>query len=292
MSLEMAERVLVALAHEPALESVHLAGGEATLNSELLLAVVQMAIKHDVRLSYLETNAAWCADLDETFRRLTRLKEAGLPGLLVSASMFHLEFVPFAYTRNCVDAACQVFGRHNVLIWLPHMYAALDQMPDHHRTWRLSEFCDHFGLARYDERLPGLYQTIAAGRAPEALRECYTSYPAERFASERCGHDLCSTTHFHIDLYGNLITGFCAGIASGSIDDLHPEITPDRSPIVHTLCEEGPFGLSELAKHEHGFVHRHEGYVSKCDLCYDVRRQLHTTARFSELRPVDYYECR
>ncbi len=286
----MVEHVCAALAREPLLHSVHLAGGEATLRFELLLSLVRVAVKYDVPLSYLETNASWCADREETRDRLLQLKSAGLPALLVSASMFHLEFVPFVNTRNCVEVGHEVFGSDNTIIWLPHTYRLLAQLPDERRTWSLPEFCHHFGLELDDSRLPGLYQVIPGGRAPEALRNCYERRPPEAFRHDRCNGELFSATHFHIDLYGNLFTGFCAGLAAGTVDELHPEITPERFPLTNTLCEKGPYGLSDLAIHEHGFTPRQDGYVSKCDLCYNVRQYLHETGSFEELRPADYYQ--
>jgi hypothetical protein len=291
MTEQMVERVCAALAQEPLLDSVHLAGGEATLHFELLLSLVRHAVRYDVPLSYVETNAGWCADREETRDKLTQLKSAGLPALLVSASMFHLEFVPFINTRNCVEVGQEVFGPDRVIIWLPHMYRLLAQLPDEQRTWSLPEFCGHFGLELDDPRLPGLYQVIPGGRAPEALRKCYQPRPPEAFRRDLCHSELFSTTHFHIDLYGNLFTGFCAGLAAGTVDELHPEITPERFPLSHTLSEKGPCGLVDLAIREHRFTPRQDGYASKCDLCYDVRQYLHETGGFEELRPGDYYRC-
>ena len=90
----------------------------------------------------------------------------------------------------------------------------------------------------------------------------------------------------HFDLYGNLFTGGCAGICPGQTDDLHPAISEAGTPIFHTLCAEGPCGLLKFCD---DFEPDPEGYAGKCDLCYQVRRQLHATGRFPELRPDCFY---
>ena len=64
-----------------------------------------------VRLSYLETNGMWCTDVDTAREGFSGLARAGLPGVLVSASPYHNEFIPFARTQTCVEAAIDVFGR-------------------------------------------------------------------------------------------------------------------------------------------------------------------------------------
>jgi MoaA/NifB/PqqE/SkfB family radical SAM enzyme len=291
MTLDMAERVFSALKDEPMLDSIHLAGGEATLQFDLLVDTVRLAVDMGVPLSYVETNAIWCAEREETREKLAKLRKAGLPAILVSASMFHNEFVPFAYTRNCVEIGEEVLGRGGVIVWLPNMYRILFQMPGENETHSLREFCEFLGISQCDPNIPNLYGVIPGGRAPEGLRECYKLRPAEAFESERCDAEIFSTTHFHIDLYGNLFTGFCAGLAAGTVENLHPEIMEESFPILHTLVEMGPYGLMEMASKGYDFTPREDGYVSKCDLCYEVRKHLHMRGDLHELRPPDYYRC-
>ncbi|MHC4860440.1 MAG: radical SAM protein [Planctomycetota bacterium] len=81
MSMEMAERVFAALRREPHLQSIHLAGGEATLRFDLLVETVRLAASAGLPLAYLETNAHWCGDREETREKLTRLLEAGTRGV-------------------------------------------------------------------------------------------------------------------------------------------------------------------------------------------------------------------
>ena len=287
MSVEMAERVFAALGRERQLQSIHIAGGEPFLRPGLLEEVIRLGMSMSAPIHYVETNAFWCTDDEKAGQQLARLKEAGLPAILISVSMFHNEFVPFERTRICVEAGREVFGR-NVILYLPHMYDLLAKLPDE-GTHSLEEFCRHFGLSERGQQVPELYQVIPSGRSVEALREFYEAHPAARFRGQTCRRDLLSTTHFHIDQHGDLFTGLCAGLAPATVERLHPTLTPDTHPVCHRLCSEGPYGLMQTAAERFGFQPRSEGYVSKCDLCYDVRKRLVQAGGFAELRPASFY---
>jgi hypothetical protein len=288
MSLETASRVFQALAREKHLDAIHIAGGEATLNLDHLVKIIEMASEYNIPLSYLETNASWCEDRQVALQGMERLKNAGLPAILVSVSMFHNEFVPFRASRNAVETATEVFGRHGVYIYLPHMYEFLAHLPDD-GTHSLEQLCRYAGIDAASPEVVQTYGIIPGGRAAGALRNCYRPRPASRFRHENCLGELLNTTHFHIDPEGNLFTGLCAGIAAATPEDLHPEIQPETYPVLSILMEEGPFGLMALARREAGYTERPEGYVSKCDLCYEVRKALHATGRYEELCPAYFY---
>jgi hypothetical protein len=287
MSLETARKVFAALTREPQLYSIHLAGGEATIHLDLLEEIIQLAAQMGIPIEYLETNAHWCTDQQKTKTALERLKKAGLPGLLVSASMFHNEFVPFKRTRLCAEVGREVFGYGNVIVWLPETYKLLSQMPDD-GVHSLEEFCQWAGIEDRLDLLPRLYQLIPGGRTCTALRDCYKETPADSLRRHTCLRELTNTTHFHIDLYGQLFTGLCAGLVTANVDNLHPEITEQSHPIIWKLCTEGPYGLMQWAKDEYNYQPK-DGYISKCDLCIDVRRCLHQTENFNELQPTGFY---
>ncbi|MHC4943807.1 MAG: radical SAM protein [Planctomycetota bacterium] len=289
ITMETAKRALAALAREPRLESIHLSGGEAALRMDLLCDITRLAREMGVRLSYLETNASWCTSPEKTEERFRQMREAGLPGVLVSVSMFHNEFVPFARTRNAVEAAVRVFGRHNVFVWLPHLYEALERNPEPDRTHSLEEFCERAGLTDRWDLLPRLYSLIPGGRVPAALRQCYQPQSAAAFRTVRCLGQLTSTSHFHIDPYGNLFTGLCAGIVAADVDNLHPEISESTHPVFSTLCSGGPYGLMQQVVEEFGYEEKPEGYISECDLCLDVRTFMRSRKKFNELEPEAFY---
>lgn len=287
MTLDAAERVFAALAGEPRLGDVHLAGGEATLDFDRLLDVIAVARRHRVPISYLETNAVWCVDDATTERKMTALAEAGLRCVLISASPFHNEFIPFARTRRCVAAAERILGPGGAFVWVDPMYRALAQLPAE-RTHTLEEFLQRANLAERPQTLRQLYPMTPGGRVVERLRECFTAQPMAAFEGESCAAELASTQHFHIDPNGNLFTGHCPGIAVATIDDLHPPVSAETHPITTALWQRGPAGLVELAGD--AFEPRPEGYVSKCDLCLHARHVLRATGRYNELRPDAFYQ--
>lgn len=288
MQLSLADRVFDTLTGESHLQDIHLAGGEATLRMALLEEVIRLAKTKRVPLSYLETNAVWCVDSKRTRDGFERLAAAGLPAVLVSASMFHAEFIPFERTRRAVEIARQVFGPQGVIVWVPPLYEALSQLPAD-RKLSLETFCEAAGLSDRMEVLPDLYYLTPGGRVIDALRECYRPEPAESFKDAACRKELLNTRNFHIDPNGYLFTGLCPGIAAATIEQLHPKITRENAPITWTLMKYGPFGLLELAREACGLEPDQHTYISKCDLCYRVRKHLHATGHYPELRPANYY---
>ncbi len=287
MSLPTAERVLGALAGEPQLDGIHFAGGEATLRMDRLVRIVEMTVEAGLRIDYLETNGYWCVDAASARARFDRLAEAGLPGVLISASPYHNEFIPLDRTRRCIQAAREVFGPGGVFVWTTGMYELLGRL-DSARTHRLEEFLAAAGAADRPEVLRRIYPLTPGGRVVEALRECFSAQPAEAFAGQACAAELTSTHHFHVDPEGNLFTGHCPGLAAADASDFHPAITPETHPVFTTLHAQGPAGLSPLAA-EAGWRARAEGYVSKCDLCLDVRRALLAGGGYAEVRPEHFY---
>jgi MoaA/NifB/PqqE/SkfB family radical SAM enzyme len=288
MTPEKMREVFTALANEPGIESIHIAGGEATMRMDLLEESIRLAVDMGLRICYVETNAFWCKNPNTTVRQLERLRAAGLDALLVSVSMYHNEFIPFECTRNCIEAASEVFGEHNVLVYLPHLYQMLSQLP-HQETHTLEEFRECFGIAEDSQELLQLFPLIPGGRVGEALGECYEHAPAECFMHESCYADLTNTSHFHIDNHGNLITGYCAGLSVATIENLHPVVTESDYPLFMRLCQAGPYGLYEIARDQYGYQQNPRGYISKCDFCFQLRRFLHDKDQFPELRPTSFY---
>ncbi|MCE5325738.1 MAG: radical SAM protein [Planctomycetaceae bacterium] len=289
MTMETARTIFSALQREQRLHSVHLAGGEATLRMDLLVDVVALASETGIPLAYLETNAIWCVDEGKTRTVMRRLADAGLPAVLVSASMYHNEFVPFARTKMCVEIAHEVFGRGGVIVWVQHVYDALEAIGQHDRTHTLEEFCALTGLADRPQALPGLYGLTVGGRVCSALRDCFVPQAGESYRNCTCRRELTSTSHFHIDPGGRLFTGTCAGIVPATSEDFHPAISAASHPVFTTLCGGGPWALAELAARQCAFKPREQGYVSKCDLCLDARGSLERLGTYSELAPAGFY---
>jgi hypothetical protein len=99
--------------------------------------------------------------------------------------------------------------------------------------------------------------------------------------------------HNHFDNYGNYMPGFCGGISMGSwyeIDTLTRDgIDLESRPVLKFLVEGDFEGLTRFAN-DSGYEEVAEGYISKCDLCLDIRKFLVTKSEFNELQPKAFYE--
>ncbi len=288
MSEEMIDRTFAALADEPSLHGIHLAGGEATLNWERLEYAIKSAGRHGVNVDYLETNVAWCDDFDTAYDGFERLRKAGLNGVLISASLFHNEFTPLEKTKAGIQAAQEVFGRYGVIVWTPVVLQLMDGL-DATKRHPLKRSCELLGLdpERGDVWRVHDYLT-PGGRTTEKLTEGVERRSAEDFAGQSCRATLESTSHFHIDPYGNLFTGHCPGISVADINDFHPELSKESATVYLALLKGGPYSVwQELAS---DFEPDPLGYISRCHLCLDLRQHLRRVGKHGELRPDDFYD--
>jgi len=289
MSEEMIDRTFTALASERSLHGVHIAGGEATLNWERLLYAIDSARRHGVSLDYVETNGHWCDDEATARDGFLRMRKAGLPAVLVSASLFHNEFIPLAKTKAAVQAAIDVFGHGRVLIWTSEVLGMMDRSLDDDRTHPIRKSCPALGLDPTDGDLWRIHDyLIPGGRAAEQLADGLPHQPAEHFAGDSCGGEFQRTSHFHIDPFGNLFTGFCPGISVACVDELHPQITEQSVPVYCCLAEQGPVGVWRTFAED--FRPDPVGYISKCHLCLELRKHMHPSGRHEELRPAEFYQ--
>ncbi|NLE39163.1 MAG: radical SAM protein [Pirellulaceae bacterium] len=288
MSESMIDAALSALANEPSLHGIHLAGGEATLHWKGLLHAIRSARRLGIVVDYLETNAAWCNDDRSTRESFLRLREAGLDGVLISASLFHNEFIPLAKTKRAIHAAGEVFGPRGVVVWTPEVLNRMERELDENRVHSLDESTR---ILRIDSTCGDLWRfhgyLTPNGRAVEELTEGLIRRPAESFRNEPCRRTLEDTTHFHIDPFGNLFTGQCPGISVANVGNLHPTIDAERFPVYCQLAEGGPVWLWRGLAPD--FEPDPRGYVGKCHLCLDIRKHLQRTGRYEELRPDEYY---
>lgn len=286
MAGELLEATFAALAAERALSGVHLAGGEATCGWEALDAALAWARRHRVRIDYLETNGSWCTSPRTARDGFSRLRSAGLRAVLISASLFHNEFIPLRHTLNAIAAAEAVFGHGGVIVWTPDVLSRMQRHLDPDRTHTLSESRERLGLSGPEVWKLHSYLT-PGGRAAEALGEGLLHEPPEAFRGQGCAAALASTSHFHIDPAGHLFTGLCPGISPGGVADLHPEITPERFPVYAALCDGGPVAL--LERLAGAFEPSPQGYLSKCHLCLAVRKHLRMTGEYPELGAAGFY---
>jgi len=266
---------------------LHFTGGEPFLNFDLLLRAVEMAEGMGVPSTFVETNCSWCIEDEVTREKLQCLKRAGLVGILISVNPFYAEYVPFERTERCIRISEEVFGR-NVVVYQMAYYQRFKRLGVEEKL----PLEDYLEMTQ-GERLAEHVELFLQGRAACRLREFYPKYPASTFFGEPCRPSFLRNWHNHFDNYGNLIPGYCGGISLGSWEDLdalvEEGIDLEAHPVLRYLVAEDIRGLLHFAK-VFGYQEFGGGYLSKCDLCLDIRRFLVTRGDFEELSPKEFYE--
>jgi uncharacterized Fe-S cluster-containing radical SAM superfamily protein len=269
--------------------AIHVGGGEPFLDPEALGRVLELAGEAGVHVEYVETNSSWYRDQQSACSLLRDLKSRGLTTLLISMSPFHNEFIPFSKVKGasqaCLRSGIAAFP------WIKAFYREIDAFDDR-VPHGLSEYEEKYG-GDYLRRIPSRYWIHFGGRALATFRAVLETQEAHAILGKhtRGCDELHDVSHFHLDLYGNTIPGLCSGLAVRH-EDLGKPLDPARYPILTTLYSRGVGGLFRMASETTGYGP--EGrYLSKCDLCFDIRRYLLLQAgdgMWPELQPRWIYE--
>jgi len=267
---------------------LHFTGGEPFLNYPLLVKAVEMAEEYEIPSVFVETNSFWCVSPKASEDKLRRLKDAGLDGILVSVNPFLIEYTPFKRIDLAARLGREIFGE-NLMVYQYEFYSQFKRI-GLRGTMRFEKYLEVIGIEglRWAELLP-------MGRACYVLRDLYRKYPAREFFDENCRASLLREWHTHIDNYGNYITGYCGGLSLGDARELNSLIEEgvdlDERPILRILIFGSLRDLYDLAVKEFGYEERSDGYISKCDLCLDIRRHIALRTReFPELAPREFYK--
>jgi hypothetical protein len=263
-------------------EGIHFTGGEPFLNFDLLLRLTETAKRVGIPTTFVETNAFWCRDDEGTRGRLTRLKHAGLDGILVSANPFILEQIPFERTERAVRISREVFGG-NAIVYQHFFYEQFRGL-GLRGTLAFEDYLTRAGHGLQHVEL------FASGRVPYKLAALYEHYPASRFLRASCRRELIRDWHIHVDNYCNFIPGYCGGLSLGDareLDAICRGINLDERPVLAALLT----SLGELYRlgQQFGYEER-DGYISKCHLCLDIRAHLARQGDFKELKPRAFCE--
>ncbi len=250
---------------------IHLAGGEPFGNWARLAGVMRAA--RDAGLTFLEkieTNAFWATDDNVVRTRLELLNALGMQRLIVSADVYHQEFIPFARVQRLVDGAREVLGGRRYIVRWWDFYNHPREVRGASVAQRDAAFAE--ALAHQRERL--------TGRAALRLARLLPRSPAESFAGENCRAAVLQSRHVHIDAYGNIFPGTCGGIILGcaaqrAVDDVWHELAANwrEHPVVAAVVAGGSYELVRQAQ-AFGYSPRADGYADKCHLCTDVRQFL------------------
>lgn len=263
---------------------LHFTGGEPFLNFDLLLKMTKMAQNHKIPAMFVETNSFWCIDDETTREKFSKLREAGLSGILISVNPFILEEVPFERTKRAVRISTEVF-RDNVIVYQELFYHLFNQL----------NIKNTLSLQEYLQKAPhslGFVELLPLGRTAYALGYLFKKYPAQTFFGISCKEELTREWHVHIDNYGNYMPGYCGGIAVGNAKNLNSllkGIDLIKRPILNALVTDLQ-ELYEIGKKKFSYNELGDGYISKCHLCIDIRKHIvQQSDEFEELRPREFY---
>jgi hypothetical protein len=265
---------------------LHFTGGEPFLNFDLLLNAVRLAADLGIPSTFVETNCYWCTTDDVTRKHLTHLRDTGLTGILISVNPFYSEWIPFERTERCIKISEEIFGQ-NLIVYQLEFYRLFKSLGVKSKL----SFDNYLNLTA-NMNFTANVELFLMGRATRRLRKYYPAYPAVRFYGEPCRPQFLRNWHNHFDNYGNFIAGYCGGISLGhwrNLQDLIKEgIDLKAHPILACLIAGDIQQLLNLAE-DFGYQESRQGYLSKCDLCQDIRKFLVSKQDFDELRPKEYY---
>ncbi len=270
------------------ISAIHIGGGEPLLYPEKLSEVLAVSRYYGMFIQYVETNSSWFRDIDSACRILEILMKKGLSTILVSISPFHNEYIPFYKTKGVIRA-CAKTGM-GIFPWVEGFVSDLEKF-DTGNTHDLSEFEEKLG-PHYLEKIPGRYWITPRGRALYFLKPFLKELPLEEIIERnpRECRELYDTSHFHIDLYGNYIPGLCSGF-SLPFTEISAPIDPERFPWLHTAITKGIRGIADFAGRELSFQPLSKHYVSKCELCQEIRYTafIKYPGKYPDLAPPGFY---
>lgn len=263
---------------------LHFTGGEPFLNYGHLLKLTALAKEYDIPSVFAETNCFWAENDTDTEEMLLGLRDAGMQGIMISINPFNVEKIPVERIERASKISQKVFGK-NTFIY-QRFFLELYKRLGIKNTLSFEGLLKKVSLASLSEYI----ELLPMGRASYKLDGLFNKRPASYYFGQNCYGELTRNWHTHIDNYLNYIPGFCAGISLGKADKvlLSNQIELDDKPVLKSLAEDIK-GLYILAI-DHGFKEEKSGYISKCHLCFAIRKHLVKAGSFKELAPLEYYD--
>ncbi|MFX0180409.1 MAG: radical SAM protein [Candidatus Hodarchaeota archaeon] len=267
---------------------LHFTGGEPFLNFNLLLKGIELSKELNIPSVFVETNCFWCTDDDLTRERLLELKQKGMNGILISVNPFILEYVPFDRTERAIRISQEIF-ESNVMIYQIYYYLQF-KMLNIQNTLPIEDYLKRISI--YD--LKRKVELFRMGRAAFKLQSLYEKLPIDYFLNENCSIELVRGWHCHFDNFENYMPGYCGGLSWGNIENIEKlsreGINLENFPILDALTTGKIEDLYNFAVSNFDYKKLKDGYISKCHLCFDIRRKIAMqTDKFKELKPQEFY---
>ena len=221
---------------------IHIAGGEAMLEYETLVAICRGAARYEGLPSLHRDQRDLVYRCPAGPPAADRLQAEGVRGLYISADAFHLALYPVNRYLCCYKAAVEVFGRRNVAApalsrdALPRL-SGLAAIPI---GWPPSSASHlHDWLAA-----PATCSPATSRRGPSMTSRATTCGMTAHAGCPAPGSSLPTPCGNHLDPYGNVQT--CCGVILGNVEStpggLPEPISagfPARDAIVSTLARRG-----------------------------------------------------
>ena len=267
--------------------SMHIGGGEPFLDFAKMTALIKAMAEHDINVEYVETNAACCTPSytdDDIVDMLKELKSLSANCLLISVDPFHIEYIPLNKTLRLIRLAEK--ANIDYFLWQEQYLRELLKLQAD-QIYSRAELEQELG-ADYIYRTANNYGLFYNGRALNIAREYKSKKNYRDFLDNDPCHTITGVSHFHADYNLKFIPPNCTGIAVDLEDIKNNNIIFEKYPVFVTLAQKGTAGLYYHAEN-HGFKANETGYVSKCDLCFDIRKYLINTCPTADLYPKKYY---
>ncbi|MDP6359757.1 MAG: radical SAM protein [Planctomycetota bacterium] len=243
-----------------------IAGGEALLFFDHVLAMCRAICDAGVPIYFIESNGSWCTSDELVTERLSLLRDAGLQGMYFSIDAYHQEFIRAERVFRGVCIARELFGDAHVFaprttLEQAKEFESVTKDPERLRKYVRAGRATHFGRAG---------DGLAPFVDPVSLDDLMTQNCREALDVDNLGETL-------VDPFGYVRPDMCPGVNLGNTkcDRLCKLSTTKRvreTPLLAEVAERGPAVLLELAQRS-GFSPR-TGYSSKCHLCFESRRHL------------------
>jgi MoaA/NifB/PqqE/SkfB family radical SAM enzyme len=286
MTASQVNAYLLTLKEHP-LESLWIYGGEPFLYPRILTEMVKIARRKGIPEIGVLTNGYWAKRRKYAFKRLQKLREAGITAMIVSTDGFHAEGVTpelaIRAGQMALDAGIEDVGYS--VTFLPPRGSSNPYNELSEEIWDRLEHLNGSFL-REDS-------VTTTGRAAESLLEHYRLKRPRRKSVCRppdyIGGSWDELHGLEIDPHGWIM--ICPGLSLGNVGDrplseLLQWYAEDGNVLWQSLRENGAFGLLDLAL-DRGYRPRSR-YADICHMCYHVRKYLQPYFQ-ANLAPIDCY---
>lgn len=245
---------------------VMIAGGEALLFYNHVVAMCRAIMDAGIPILFIESNGSWCTSDELVTERLTLLRSLGVMGMFFSIDPYHQEFVPADRVCRGIRIATEIFGEENMVAPSIPLEKAREFEDVHRDEGRLRQYTRGRHVFHY-------------GRAADALAQFADPIPVEELEKVSCSEELDVDTLYEIqvDPFGYVRPDMCPGVNLGNtrherLLGLACTKRVRQMPLLQKIAEGGPCVLLSRAERS-GFTPC-STYASKCHLCFEIRRHL------------------